>query len=175
MADPRLPSLLYAAGFGAVGLFVWLSGRASAKRMAAWTEEDGWDPSAQADSRADSVLIGLALAGLGLLGATRLGLNPPERSHLLEYGLLAGLLWGALQDRHVRTGTPSRAAVAWGAFLGAASIGVLDELVQAHLSQRVGDPRDAAFNALAAGGVTGYLALFRHIPRRLASRFQSHP
>ena len=73
---------------------------------------------------------------------------PAERTHLIEYGVLALLLHEALLER-ARNGR--RAPVPWfTAMLLTASIGVLDELVQGMLPSRVRDPRDMGFNALAA-------------------------
>ena len=70
-----------------------------------------------------------------------------EQIHFSEYGFLTFLVFRFL--RHL---DPSRRTYVW--TLAAVSlIGVLDELLQGLLPNRVYDPRDIAFNALA--GVLG--------------------
>ena len=71
-----------------------------------------------------------------------------ERSHLIEYSLVAILIYQALlerarQGRHV----PYLAALAFGASV---ALGFLDEGIQAILPKRVFDLVDVGFNALAA-------------------------
>lgn len=70
-----------------------------------------------------------------------------ERTHLIEYGIVAALIHQALLER-VRNGrrvpVPATLAVAMTALLG-----TLDEIIQAILPNRVFDVRDIGFNALA--------------------------
>jgi len=70
-----------------------------------------------------------------------------ERTHLIEYGIVAALIHQALLER-VRNGrhvpAPAALSVAVTALLGA-----LDEIIQALLPSRVFDVRDIGFNALA--------------------------
>jgi hypothetical protein len=70
---------------------------------------------------------------------------PAERLHLIEYGLLAYLLYKAL-----RLDFPSGKAYIFG-FLIASGFGLLDELIQHILPNRVYETRDAMTNMLAAG------------------------
>ena len=92
--------------------------------------------------------IGVAL-GVGLAyGMTFLRIeNPAERTHLLEYGVVAALIHQALLERR-RNGhaVPIPAALTVGA---TALLGLLDELIQALLPSRVFDWWDVLFNALA--------------------------
>ena len=84
--------------------------------------------------------------------------NPAERTHLFEYGLVAVFIYQALSERR-RNGrhVPAPAALAVAA---TAQLGWLDEGIQALLPNRVYDPRDIAFNALAGlMAVTASLAL----------------
>jgi hypothetical protein len=73
--------------------------------------------------------------------------NPAERTHLIEYGIVAALIHQALLER-VRNGRP----VPWPAALTVgvtALLGLLDEGIQAVLPSRVFDWADVFFNALA--------------------------
>ena len=74
--------------------------------------------------------------------------TPEERTHLLEYGILAALVHGALVERarHGR-GRGAPAVVAW---IAVALLGWIDEGIQALLPGRVYDLRDVGFNAFAA-------------------------
>jgi hypothetical protein len=83
-----------------------------------------------------------------------------ERTHLIEYGLVAVLIYQALTER-VRHGrrvpAPAALAVAVTALLGC-----LDEGIQAILPNRVYDIRDVGFNAVAGlMAVAAILALAR--------------
>ena len=73
--------------------------------------------------------------------------SPEERSHVIEYGVLALLIHEALLER-ARQGRkvlfPALLAIA-----AASLIGILDEAVQAIVPNRVFDPRDILFNVLA--------------------------
>ena len=91
-----------------------------------------------------SILLGIIAVYVMLI--FRLG--APERSHLMEYSVLAIFIHKALierekQDKRIRY----PALYAW---LIACSIGMLDESIQIVLPNRVFDPRDMLFNSLAA-------------------------
>ncbi len=87
-----------------------------------------------------------------------------ERTHLIEYGIVAGLIHAALLER-MRNGRgvsrPAALTVAVTALLG-----LLDEGIQAVLPNRVFDLRDVFFNALAG---------FMVIAARLAIAPQQRP
>ena len=72
---------------------------------------------------------------------------PTERSHLIEYGVVAVFIYEALTERASqgrRVPVPALLAV------GATSLlGLFDECIQAFLPDRVFDPRDILFNFLA--------------------------
>ncbi len=96
--------------------------------------------------------------------------SPEERTHLVEYGLVAILIHQALTERlrHGRR-VPSPAALAVAA---TAILGWLDEGIQAILPNRVYDVRDVGFNALAGlMAITASLAL-AWVRRR---RGKAHP
>lgn len=107
------------------------------------------------------VALGVALAYLGTF--LRMG-SPEERTHLIEYGIVAALIHQALLER-VRNGrsvpAPAALTVAVTALLG-----VLDECIQALLPNRVFDVRDIFFNAFAG---------FMVIAARLALAPQPRP
>jgi len=91
------------------------------------------------------VWVGIAAAYLLLFARIQL---PEERSHLIEYSLVAVLIFEALrerkqQGRHV----PLPALLA---LLISSLLGLVDEGIQALLPNRVFDPLDLLFNFLAA-------------------------
>ena len=71
-----------------------------------------------------------------------------ERTHLIEYGVVAVFIHEALTERasHGRR-VPVPAALA---ILATALLGALDECIQAFLPTRVFDVQDIVFNTLAA-------------------------
>ncbi len=108
-----------------------------------------------------AVAFGISAVILMLL----LRLTLAERTHLIEYGVLAVFVHAALtermeQGRHVRA--PALIAV----FLVAA-IGLLDESIQLALPHRVFDPEDLLFNTLAAVTTVGAGLLLAAVRRRV--------
>lgn len=90
------------------------------------------------------VALGVALAYAWTF--LRIG-NPAERTHLIEYGIVAALIHQALLERRRggrRVPRPAALTVAVTALLG-----LLDEGIQAVLPSRVFDWNDVFFNALA--------------------------
>ena len=81
-----------------------------------------------------------------------------ERSHLIEYSVVAGLIHEALTERASQgRRVPVPALLA---FLAAVVVGAVDEGIQAFLPSRVFDPLDILFNALAAFmAIAGSVAL----------------
>lgn len=87
---------------------------------------------------------------------------PAERLHLLEYGLLAYLLYRAF-----RMNFPKAGAYALG-FLIASGFGFLDEAIQYILPNRVFEMRDVMTNVFAAGvGLLAVAVLLRPDSARL--------
>jgi len=81
-----------------------------------------------------------------LLLFVRLGI--PERSHLMEYGVLALLVQEALLERRLngkRIGAPRLLAV-----VATGLAGLVDEMIQFALPERVFDLRDVVVNVAAA-------------------------
>ena len=110
-------------------------------------------------TRPSGVEIGVALgvAAAYLLVFVRMAI-PTERSHLVEYGVVAVFIYEALSERASqgrRVPAPALLAI-----LAASLVGLLDECIQAFLPSRVFDPQDILFNVLAAVmAVAGSVAL----------------
>lgn len=91
--------------------------------------------------------VALGVAAAYLLVFVRMAV-PTERSHLVEYGVVAIFIYEALTERASQgRRVPVPALLAVGA---AALIGVLDECIQAFIPSRVYDPEDILFNVFAS-------------------------
>ncbi|MYA38337.1 MAG: hypothetical protein F4035_05860, partial [Acidimicrobiia bacterium] len=108
------------------------------------------------------VVLGVAVIYLMVL--VRMALA--ERSHLIEYGVVASFIYEALKERKDhgrRVPVPSVLAV-----MTTGLVGVLDETIQLLLPSRHFDPVDMGFNALAAVmAVLARVALARARRRRI--------
>ncbi len=94
------------------------------------------------------VEIGVALGVMAIYLMVFLRMTLAERTHLIEYGVVASFIYEALGERKAHGGRvpfPAPAAV-----ISAALIGALDEFIQLFLPNRVFDPVDVLFNVLAA-------------------------
>lgn len=91
--------------------------------------------------------IWLGIITIYLLVLLRMAV-PEERSHLIEYSVLAVFIHEALKERH-RNGKPinKRGLVAIGLTI---IVGLLDECIQLFVPARIFDPIDIAFNSGAA-------------------------
>lgn len=105
-------------------------------------------------------IAALAVCGLAFLAAFLLTERAEERVHFLQYGIFAGLVYGALLERRARRQEVAftRPGIArfWPAPLAMALAGLAgwgDEGIQALLPERVYDLRDVALN-FAAGVLT---------------------
>ncbi len=96
--------------------------------------------------RAEMLLL-LCVVAAYVLVLTRVSM-PVERTHLLEYGLLALLVYSALEERQRHRGSVRLPGLL--AITATATIGIADEAIQLLLPNRVFDPRDMLFNFLAA-------------------------
>ncbi len=72
----------------------------------------------------------------------------PERSHLIEYSVLAVFIFEALSER--RQNGRGLKFTASAAIVMTSLIGIFDESIQIFLPNRVFDPQDMLFNILAA-------------------------
>jgi hypothetical protein len=93
------------------------------------------------------ITVGLGIAVTYFMIFVRMGIPTVERTHLIEYGVVAILIYEALKER-LRNGrrVPVPAVLA---IIVTALLGLLDESIQALLPGRVYDFRDVGFNAIA--------------------------
>lgn len=99
-------------------------------------------------TRPGGLEIGVVLGIAVVYFLVFLRMTMPERSHLMEYSVVAVLIYEALTERRSqgrRVPVPALLAI-----LGTSLVGVLDECIQLFLPSRVFDPTDMLFNALAA-------------------------
>lgn len=116
------------------------------------------------------IAVGLGIFAVYLLVFVRMSI-PTERSHLIEYGVLALLILEALQER-IKQGrkVPVPAIIA---IVASSSIGVLDEIVQAWIPGRVSDPEDMLFNTLASAMAVGSSVALSWARNKYLQRIQS--
>ncbi len=120
----------------------------------------------KARPRGAEIGVALGVAGAYLLVFLRMTALE-ERSHLIEYSVVALLMFEALKER---AGNGRRVpAPAFLAIAGTVAVGVLDECIQRFLPNRVFDPMDMAFNVLAAFMAVAGVAALRWA-RRLSAR-----
>ena len=113
------------------------------------------------------MVVALGVTAVYVLGAVRL-VSPVERSHLVEYGVLAILIYVALLERNDNGGrVPAPALMAIGM---AMLLGVIDELIQWFLPNRVYDPVDIAFNVIAAVMGVGLVVIVREVRSRVVQK-----
>ena len=109
------------------------------------------------------IAVALGVATVYFMVFVRMG-SHEERTHLIEYGIVALLIHAALNERAMRS--PHMPAPAILAVTIAGFLGVLDELIQALLPTRVFDPRDILFNTLAAILAVGAIKALRWARQR---------
>lgn len=114
--------------------------------------------------RTRTLQIGVALVVAAAYALTfiRMGI-PEERTHLIEYGILAVLVYEAFLERRRHGPKPRGPALV--AVAATALLGWLDEGIQWLLPERVYDWRDVAFNVLAA-----LMAILASVALRRAGR-----
>jgi VanZ family protein len=93
------------------------------------------------------IVITLGLIATFFMAATRITLLE-ERSHLIEYSIVAVFIYEALKERKSHGAyVPNPGLIA---IIATSIIGIIDEAIQAFLPSRVFDPQDISFNIFAA-------------------------
>ncbi len=86
---------------------------------------------------------------------------PEERTHLIEYGVLAAFIYDAFFER-IRNGSPvpvpAILTIGITVFLG-----LVDEIIQIFIPNRVFDIRDVGFNAFSGGMVVLFNVILRQL------------
>ena len=111
------------------------------------------------------IAVALGVAAAYLLILVRMS-APTERSHLVEYGVVAVFIHEALTERRGqgrRVPAPALLAI-----VAASLVGVIDEGIQKLIPGRVFDPVDILFNVLAA-----VMAVVASVALRRARRWGS--
>ncbi len=114
--------------------------------------------------------VGIGIAAVALLFLMRLHL-PEERTHLMEYSVLALLIHSAFNER--KNNGKLGASPLLLAFLLAFLIGLMDEVVQSMFPDRNFQLEDIAFNFIAVSFATGsvlIMNLVKRIPIRPKTR-----
>ncbi len=108
--------------------------------------------------------IALGIAAVYMMVLVRMAI--PERSHLIEYGVVAVLVFEALHER-ARSGR--RVPAPWFlAIVATALVGAVDEAIQLLLPHRTFDTVDILFNLMAAVAAVLSMATIRWAKRRSA-------
>lgn len=108
------------------------------------------------------VAVALGVAAAYLLIIVRMSV-PTERSHLVEYGVVAVFIHEALRERAGqgrRVPVPGLLAI-----VAASLVGLIDEGIQKLIPSRVFDPVDILFNVLAAVMAVGASVALRRARR----------
>lgn len=105
----------------------------------------------------------LGMAAVYIMFFLRLGLT--ERSHLMEYSILAIFIHMALKERLIQRKHVYKPALL--AFIVTFLIGVLDECIQIFLPNRVFDINDILFNGLASLMAIGSALALNWVHKRI--------
>jgi len=103
------------------------------------------------------------IAAVYIMFILRLGM--PERSHLMEYSVLAILVHKAMAERVAQGKKISLPALI--SFVITFLLGVIDECLQLFIPSRVFDPVDILFNGMAAAMAIGSFILVQWIRKRI--------
>lgn len=116
------------------------------------------------------IFVVLATAIVYLMMFLRMA-SPEERTHLLEYGVVALLIYEALIERGDNGSPVRRPALV--AIVVTSVLGAVDELMQLAIPSRVFDLVDMGFNALAALVAIGATVALRRV-RGSRPRHRAH-
>ena len=89
---------------------------------------------------------------------------PQERTHIIEYGVVAALIYQAFLERKKQGGKVPLPAIF--AIFATAITGTVDELIQGIMPNRVFDVRDILFNFLAGMMSVGSIVALNWVSKR---------
>ncbi|MFD2561466.1 VanZ family protein [Aquimarina rubra] len=119
-------------------------------------------------TKANKIEITVLIGVVAVYSMLFLRLGLPERSHLMEYSVLAIFIHNAINER-VKQGKkvfiPALLAI-----MIAFMVGVFDECIQIFLPNRVFDPMDIVFNGFAIVMAIGFSVLIKWVRRQIQKR-----
>ena len=110
-----------------------------------------------------TVAVLLGIAAVYLMVFVRIEI-PQERTHIIEYGVVAALIYQAFLERKKQGEKVHLPAVF--AILATAVVGTPDELIQGIMPNRVFDVRDILFNFLAGMMSVGSIVALNWVSKR---------
>lgn len=117
--------------------------------------------------RPRGVEVGAALGIVIVYAMVIFRMAIPERSHIIEYSVVAVFLYEALLERR---GAGRRVPAPWLLAVVATSlVGAVDEALQLLLPHRVFDATDMLFNSMAGVGAVGAMTILRWIRGRTST------
>lgn len=119
------------------------------------------------------IWVGLGIVVVYAMAFFRMETSPAHRTHLVEYSVVAVLIYQALLERRRNGRRVTKPAVL--AICVTILIGCLDEGIQWLLPNRVFDPVDIGFNAGAAAGAVGASLALANARRWGARLWASRP
>ncbi|WP_420319202.1 VanZ family protein [Ekhidna sp.] len=132
LGDQDIQAMIFVSGMILVGVLMLVNGIRNKPNTYEW-------------------LIWIGLAAVYMMLFLRLGI--PERSHLIEYSVLAIFIHNALIERMGLEKQHGKLALF--AFLCTFSVGVIDESIQLFLPHRVFDINDIVFNGFVSACAIG--------------------
>lgn len=118
--------------------------------------------------RPAGIEAGVVLGVLAIFVLLAVRLTLPERSHLLEFGVLTVLVYEALIERN-KHGHATNFPTVWTIFL-CVSVGLIDEGLQYVIPDRVFDTEDMVFNLLAVSTAAIGMALLQRVRLKFANK-----
>ncbi|MEQ6165796.1 VanZ family protein [Ekhidna sp. MALMAid0563] len=114
----------------------------------------------------------LMIGSVALVVMLYVRLGIPERSHMIEYGVLSIFVYSALQERATTTNPKLKPALQ--AILLAFFIGVMDESIQLLLPYRVFDFQDILFNGMVVVMAIVGSSTLSWVRRRFSGNSKGH-
>ena len=108
------------------------------------------------------IVIWIGMAAITTMFLFRLGVS--ERSHIMEFSVLAIFIHLALSERYRNTSTDMKIMIF--SFFLTVFFGLIDEGIQFFLPDRVFDLDDIYFNLIAAAMAIGGMGIFRWLRRQ---------